>query len=251
MRTITKLISRLNVLRCHFSHYCHLASHKPMLSLNDISDLNSAVEKAAEFIIDGGVIGVPTDTIYGLAASAQNAHAIRHLYEIKGRDENKPIAICVDCVHSIALWGEVDALPLGLLESLLPGPVTIVVKRTALLNPLLNPEITSVGIRIPDHEFIRSLCKKVGMPLALTSANLSNGPSALCPEEFKNIWPYLSAVFHNGPIGDSAALRAGSTIVDLTTPGRYSILRSGSALAATSALLKKFGLEEKSQNGVF
>ena len=222
-----------------------------MFSLNDISDLNSAVEKAAEFIIDGGVIAVPTDTIYGLAAAAQNSQAIRHLYEIKGRDPSKPIAICVDNIDSIALWGKVDALPSGLLESLLPGPVTVVVKRTSLLNPLLNPEISSVGIRIPDHEFIQCLCKKINMPLALTSANLSNEPSALSPEEFKNIWSCLSAVFHNGKIGDTPVLRAGSTIVDLSISGRYRILRTGSALIDTCTVLKNFGLKQSFVNGIF
>ncbi|KAJ9594049.1 hypothetical protein L9F63_014526 [Diploptera punctata] len=215
-----------------------------MFSLNDISDLNSAVDKAAELIINGGVIAVPTDTIYGLATSAQNSQAISHLYEIKGRDPNKPIAICVGDIDSIPLWGRVDDLPLGLLENLLPGPVTIVVKRTSLLNPLLNPGISSVGIRIPNHKFIQRLCKKIGMPLALTSANLSNEPSALSPEEFKNIWSCLSSIFHNGTIGDSPELRAGSTIVDLSVPGCYHIVRPGNAFTSTCDLLEKFGLKK-------
>ncbi|PSN55597.1 YrdC domain-containing protein [Blattella germanica] len=208
------------------------------------------IEQAACHIQAGGIIAVPTDTVYGLATAAQNQDAVNRLYNIKGRDPNKPIAICLDAVDSIPLWGDINSIPLALLNKLLPGPVTVVLKRLPLLNSLLNPSIPNVGIRIPKCTFMNSLCKMIGMPLALTSANFSNEQSALSPEEFKHLWPQLSAVFHKGELGNIPELRTGSTIVDLTKPDRYCILRSGSALGVTQSVLKEFGLVEDVTNGV-
>jgi len=215
-----------------------------LTSVTEFGLFSVAVERAAQLISDGKIIALPTDTVYGLAAAAQNTQAIKQLYEIKGRDQKKPLAICVNSVKSVSCWGKVDSLPSGLLESLLPGPVTVVLERTLSLNPALNPGIAKVGIRIPDSEFVRHLCKRLGTPLALTSANASNEPSSLAPEEFQSLWPHLAAVFHCGRIGNCTSLRAGSTVVDLSVPGKYHILRSGYALASTKAVLERFAVVE-------
>jgi len=204
----------------------------------------AAVERAAQFILEGKVIALPTDTVYGVAAAAQNTQAVEQLYTIKGRDGKKPVAICVNTVKSISCWGKVDGLPPGLLDALLPGPVTVVLERTSCLNPTLNPDTSKVGIRIPNSEFVLQLCKSLGTPLALTSANASNEPSTLAPEEFQSLWPHLAAVFHCGRIGDSTSLRAGSTVVDLSVPGKYHIIRPGSALAITKGVLERFEIVE-------
>jgi tRNA threonylcarbamoyl adenosine modification protein (Sua5/YciO/YrdC/YwlC family) len=215
-----------------------------LISVAECRWFSAAVEIAAQFISEGKVIALPTDTVYGLAAAAQNTQAIGQLYKIKGRDQKKPLAICVDRVKSVSCWGNADNLPSGLLNALLPGPVTVVLERTPSLNPELNPGIGKVGIRIPDSEFVLQLCKTLGTPLALTSANASNEPSCLAPEEFQSLWPHLAAVFHSGRIGDCASLRAGSTVVDLSVPGKYHILRAGSALANTKAILQHYAVVE-------
>ena len=88
------------------------------------------------------------------------------------------------------------------------------------------------------------LCKRLGTPLALTSANASNEPSSLAPEEFQSLWPHLAAVFHCGRIGDSTSSRAGSTVVDLSVPGKYHIVRPGSALETTKGVLERFEIVE-------
>jgi tRNA threonylcarbamoyl adenosine modification protein (Sua5/YciO/YrdC/YwlC family) len=211
-----------------------------LITVTEFGWFTAAVERAAQFILEGKVIALPTDTVYGLAVAAQDTRAVKQLYKIKGRDQNKPLAICVNNVKSLCSWGKVDCLPLGLLDTLLPGPVTVVLERTSNLNSALNPGISKIGIRVPDNEFVLDLCKRLGTPLALTSANVSNESSSLAPEEFQSLWPHLAAVFHSGRLGDSASLRAGSTVVDLSVPGKYQILRAGSALANTKAILENF-----------
>lgn len=233
---------KFQLFRNCFQYSCHPMS--VLINVTEFGWFAAAVERAAQFILEGKVIALPTDTVYGLAAAAQDTQAIKQLYKIKGRDQNKPLAICVNNVKSLCCWGKVDCLPSGLLDTLLPGPVTVVLERTSNLNSALNPGISKIGIRIPDNEFVLNLCKRLGTPLALTSANASNERSSLAPEEFQSLWPHLTAVFHSGRLGDSASLRAGSTVVDLSVPGKYHILRPGSALANTKAILEHFSVVE-------
>lgn len=233
--------------KCQFIRNCLHYSIQPMSFFVPVPEFGwcgTAVERAAQFILEGKVIALPTDTVYGLAAAAQNPQAIKQLYKIKGRDQKKPVAICVSSVKAISCWGKVAGLPPGLLDTLLPGPVTVVLERTVDLNPTLNSDTSKVGIRIPNSEFVLQLCKRLGTPLALTSANASNEQSSLAPEEFQSLWPHLAAVFHRGRIGDSTFLRAGSTVVDLSVHGKYHILRSGSALANTKRVLERFEIVE-------
>lgn len=193
------------------------------------------------------IIALPTDTIYGLAGLAQDPKSVAKLYELKGRDESKPLAICLSSISDISSWGEINHIPYNLILSLLPGPVTIVVQRKPRLNPSLNPGFDTVGIRVTSCKFVRSLSKILRQPLALTSANSSNDPSSLEPEEFSHLWPKLGGIFHTIPnrkmLHDS--YRVGSTIVDLVFPNTYKIIRRGIKVDQTLRILKKYGLKER------
>lgn len=212
---------------------------------------NSAaiIRKAVELLKAGNVVALPTDTVYGLACLSQNTAAVRALYKIKSRDEKKPVAICVSQVSDVAKWGQV-IVDEQLLNELLPGPVTLVFERNPALNPELNPGTNLVGIRIPDSWFIRQLVESCAEPLALTSANLSGTLSTLAVEEFPNIWHHLGAVYNGGPIPDGPSARLGSTVVDLSSPGVYRIIRPGCALENTVDKLRKYGLVEASDREV-
>jgi len=199
------------------------------------------VQEAAEIIKAGSVIAVPTDTIYGLAADAQNSSAIEKLYDIKKRNSEKPLAIAVTDVVDIKLWSYVDEKTESVLCDLLPGPVTVILNRRPVLNASLNPGTSKVAIRIPDNQFMRTLCSLVKSPIALTSANRSGGRSCVSIEEFKYLWPSLAAVFDAGALGDS---RSGSTIIDLTSSGEYAVNRIGNGFENVRSTLFKHGLRE-------
>lgn len=203
-------------------------------------NIENCVSVAVKHIQRGDVIALPTDTIYGLAASAQSVTAIDKLYQIKNRSYSKPIAICVSEVDKISQWGKIDHLTKEILLELLPGPVTIIVERTNKLNHELNPGVSKVGIRIPKNTFIQKLTSALDVPLALTSANESNKTSTVTVNEFSALWNQLGAIFDGGKIGDD---RAGSTIVDLSVPGKYEIVRQGSNFDVTMHILKKYCLE--------
>lgn len=216
--------------------------------MNNLIDINKcehqAVSLAVKLISNGCVVALPTDTVYGLATDAQNPIAIGKLYNIKGRNLQKPIALCTHHVNDIGNWGKVGHLPIGLLDALFPGPVTVVLTKTPLLNCALNPNETSIAIRIPNSGFVCDIVSNLKKPIALTSANESNKPSTLKPIEFLSLWPKLDAIFDGGAVGCSLESRQGSTIVDLTINNHYSIVRTGSALVNTVSILNQFGLKK-------
>ncbi|VDK38772.1 unnamed protein product [Taenia asiatica] len=220
----------------------------------------------AHILLCGGVVAVPTDTLYGLACCSLSTRGIDRIYQIKGRDGAKPMAICLDKATSLPQWSNTEGIESKLLSSLLPGPVTVLLPRLAddPLNPLLNPSVMDIGIRVPDSSFvchlsevlakvlhtmgvisedlhIKSQCFSASaIPLVLTSANPSGQKSTLSPDEFSDLWPQLDLVVDGGRIGGesggdgSQISRAGSTVVDLSPAVKsqgqklhYRILRDG------------------------
>ncbi|XP_061453259.1 threonylcarbamoyl-AMP synthase [Rhineura floridana] len=204
----------------------------------------AAVGAAAGALGSGGLVALPTDTVYGVACLAQDSRALRAVYRLKGRARDKPLAICLADVEHVYRYCHV-AVPDQLLRDLLPGPVTVVLERSEALNKDLNPFTQLVGVRIPSHWFIRELARVCAAPLALTSANISEGASSLTVTEFQELWPHLSLVIDGGPTGDlhSPECRLGSTVVDLSVPGKFKVIRTGCALTQTiEILVAKYGL---------
>lgn len=209
-------------------------------------------EKVVPCLQRGGVVALPTDTIYGVAAMAQNTEAVRRLYSLKGREEGKPVAICVPEVADVGQYG-VITVPGDVLARLLPGPVTVVLQRRPELNPELNPGTDLVGIRVPDHAFTRQVVRGCGAALALTSANRSHQTSAVKVEEFQELWEGLDFVLDGGDLsggGGAAADRRGSTVVDLSVEGFYRIIRKGSAELETISTLRESGIRPVEESGV-
>ncbi|CAN6806466.1 unnamed protein product, partial [Brassica oleracea] len=114
---------------------------------------------------------------------------------------------------------------------------------TGVVRSSLNPAIDTIGVRVPDCEFIRKVSRGSGSVLALTSANLSGDRSSVCVNDFQSLWQHCACVYDGGllPLG-----RAGSTIVDLSKVGKYKVIvRPGSAKQETLAILEKYLLEEE------
>ena len=166
-------------------------------------NLSDHVNLATECLKIGKLVALPTDTLYGLAGLAQHKEAVSEIYRVKQRNQAKPLAVCVGHVDDIYQWAEVTVVQ-ELLEDLLPGPVTLLFRRSAALNIDLNPGTDLIGIRIPDSEFICEVTKKCCAPLALTSANISSQPSPLTVQEFESIWSDITCVFDGGKITSSA-----------------------------------------------
>lgn len=139
--------------------------------------------EAIQALKSGGIIAIPTDTVYGLAADPFNADAVQRLYTFKGRPDSKPIPLvlsAVEDIHSVAQ--NLPGFFFHLTDRFWPGGLTIVVEAKDLL-PILTAGGNTVGVRIPDNPLLLQILQAFGGPAAITSANLSGEPPATSPEE--------------------------------------------------------------------
>jgi len=129
------------------------------------------IDEAAAVLAAGGVIGMPTDTVYGLAAISSSSGAMRRIFQLKGRPRHFALPVLVSNLGQAAdLVGRVDPRLQLLGERFWPGALTIVVRPERAPAAELGGDGKTLGIRCPDHEVARALCSRIG-PLAVTSAN--------------------------------------------------------------------------------
>ncbi len=180
------------------------------------------VAAAARAIKRGEVVGVPTDTVYGLAVDPFDEAALDRLYEVKGRGSGKPIAILVASLEQGLLLGAMSDRALELADRHWPGAVTLVVPRLDTAPQWLGDTARrTIGLRCPDHPMILELLAITG-PLAVTSANTSDGEPATSAEEALAMFGHDILTYLTGNAGGGAP----STLVDLTRPTEM-VLRNG------------------------
>jgi tRNA threonylcarbamoyl adenosine modification protein (Sua5/YciO/YrdC/YwlC family) len=184
--------------------------------------LHAIIEDAAGAVRSGEVIGVPTDTLYGLAADPFDQNALERIFLIKGRPGVKPLAVLVadlDQAQQIAAFSD---RALDLAEEHWPGALTLVLPKLASVPQWVGQsERRTVGLRCPGHEVALELLRATG-PLAVTSANISGQEGVLDDIEARALFGDEVAVYVPGeaPGGTS------STILDLTEPAEW-VLREG------------------------
>ena len=143
-----------------------------------------AIEWAAEEIARGGVVALPTDTVYGIAASLAHPDAIERLYRIKGRRFDQPIPILLSSADQLHhLTGRRDTRVALLLDRFWPGPLTVVLPAASHLSGRVVAGDNTVGVRMPNHPRAIEIIAKAGGTVACTSANLSGGPEARSADE--------------------------------------------------------------------
>lgn len=148
------------------------------------------VREAAKVIQSGGVILYPTDTIWGIGCDATNEDAVKRVFEIKERPSNKSMLLLLDNEAKLPwLVKEVPSMAYDLIECAV-HPLTIIYPGARHVAPQLISEEGTIGIRITEEAFSKSLCKAIGVPLVSTSANLSGQPS---PRYFAEINPEVIA----------------------------------------------------------
>lgn len=177
-----------------------------------------AVAAATEALSRGEVVGVPTDTVYGLAADASNVDAIQQLFEFKERPSERTIAVLVADVAAAATLVELTPSARRLAERFWPGPLTIVAPRRPEAPEHLGTGAT-IGVRLPDDAIMGAIAAPG--PLAVTSANLHGGPTPATAAGLADLFPTLGLVVDGGPRPG-----ASSTVVDVTAPVP-AILREG------------------------
>ena len=186
----------------------------------------TVIHDAARELREGGLVVIPTDTVYGLAALPGATGAIRALFELKGRPADKPVAILGPDLGSLRGVALIDEGAARCAEAFWPGPLTLVLARApGFEHDLGGTDMRTVGVRVPASETTRALLRSVG-PLAVTSANLSGLPETNTIEEARAALGSKVAVYVDGGPGAGKP----STVVSLV--GQPRVLRRGAVTEA-------------------
>lgn len=176
---------------------------------------------AVDTLAQGGIVVLPTDTVYGLAADALNRKAVSRLAQVKGRTAKQPVAILLGSAKEMKTWGKIFPTVKRLSETFLPGPFTLVVP-TTFQTPRHLVQNGQIGLRVPKSRLAQKLVVCLGRPLAATSANRMGQPPCRTGREAYRVFRgavdlVLDAGVKSGPA---------STVVQVVK-GKLRVIREG------------------------
>lgn len=182
-----------------------------MLQGNCIDDL----QHAAQLLRAGETVAFPTDTVYGLGANAQNDKAIEKVYTAKGRPSEKPLILLIHSQAQLHAFAETipDAASV-LMQAFWPGPLTLILPlRQGAVSTAVTRGMSTIGVRMPNHEVALQLLRLADVPVAAPSANLSGKPSPATAEQVAaDLDGRIAAIVSGG----TCKIGEASTIVDVT-----------------------------------
>ena len=179
---------------------------------------------AAEIICAGGLVAVPTETVYGLAGNGMDEKAVEKIYEVKGRPAIKPLSLMVASPEEIGRYAvDVPEAAKMLAEKFWPGPLTIVLKANPDIPEIVRAGGDTIGLRCPDHTLTLQALREAGVPFAAPSANLSGAPS---PKTAGDVLKVFDGVIDAVIDGGACTLGRESTILDMSKKP-YRVLRQG------------------------
>ncbi|MBS3760443.1 L-threonylcarbamoyladenylate synthase [Halodesulfurarchaeum sp.] len=188
------------------------------------------IARAADAIQAGDLVVYPTETVYGLGADALDPEAITRVFDAKGRNRSEPISLAVPTPETALSYVSVSERERAFMAEFLPGPVTVVMAKRAVVPDALTAGEDRVGIRVPDHDLAHALLDAVE-PITATSANVSGRPSVTDPDSLDSeIRAAAAEVLDGGETGGT-----GSTVVDVE---RGEIHRDGPLVADIEAWLQ-------------
>lgn len=195
-----------------------------MLAVDPANPEATVLREAGRVLAGGGLVVIPTETVYGIAASALDPVAVARLRAAKSRPDTKPLPVMVGGAADIEVFAaEVPPLALELARRFWPGPLTLVLKAASGVGEFVEAGSGKVGLRAPDHRVAQGVLAAAGTPLVLTSANLSGeAPARTAREALEALGGRVDLYLDAGP----CVLGEPSTVLDLTTEPPL-ILRAG------------------------
>ena len=193
------------------------------------------IDTAAGILRSGGLVGIPTETVYGLGANGLDPAAVGRIFTAKGRPQDNPLILHIPDPSWLERYcRDVPAAARRLAEQFWPGPLTMILPRRALVPDEVTCGLETVGVRCPDHPVTLAIIRAAGVPVAAPSGNRSGRPSPTCARHMlEDMEGRIQAVVDGGPCGVGVE----STIVDLTLPVPRLLRPGGLPLEALEAVL--------------
>ena len=182
------------------------------------------IAQAGRLLAGGEVVGIPTETVYGLAANALDEAAVAKIFAAKGRPQDNPLIIHISALEQLEdLAEEISPAVWQMAEQFWPGPLTMVIKKKDIVPDRTSAGLDTVGIRMPSHPVARAIIDAAGVPLAAPSANTSGKPS---PTTARDVLDDMNGKIPAIVDGGACTVGVESTVVDMT--GEFpQILRPG------------------------
>lgn len=199
-----------------------------MLETKMLGTDEASIEEAARFIIAGEVVGIPTETVYGLGADALNEEAVRKIFAAKGRPADNPLIVHVSSFEEITpLVSEIPELAKKCAEKFWPGPLTMIMPKSDRIPMVTSGGLNTVGIRMPSNKTARAIIKTSGCPIAAPSANISGSPSPTTAQHvFNDMDGRIPAIVDDGACGvgvESTVISFEGNFIRLLRPGFISV----------------------------
>ena len=174
-----------------------------------------AIDKAAEILQNGGLVGIPTETVYGLAGNALNKSCVEKIFAAKGRPSDNPLIVHISSIDQWApLVKHIPEAAIALAEKFWPGPLTIILEKSDVIPQEICGNMSTVAVRMPNHSAALRLIDKAGFPLAAPSANTSGKPS---PTSAKHVFDDLNGKIEGILDGGECNIGVESTVISLVT----------------------------------
>ena len=172
------------------------------------------VERAAAILARGGLLGIPTETVYGLGANGLDPEAVAHIFEAKGRPQDNPLILHVPSAEWLERYCQhIPAAAYTLAERFWPGPLTMILRRKPVVPDAVTAGLDTVGMRCPAHPVCRAIIAAAGVPVAAPSGNTSGRPSPTnMADMLEDMEGKIDGIVDGGP----CSVGVESTIIDLT-----------------------------------
>lgn len=178
-------------------------------------DRDEALKKSAELLKSGEVVGIPTETVYGLAANALDEDAVKKIYIAKGRPSDNPLIVHISDISELSpLVAQIPEKVKIMAKRFWPGPLTMIMKKSSLIPSVTSGGLDTVAMRMPQSEYARAIIKAAGVPLAAPSANFSGSPS---PTNAKYVYDDMNGRIPLIIDGGASKIGVESTVITFAT----------------------------------
>ncbi len=177
-------------------------------------EIEDKISAAAAILREGGLVGIPTETVYGLGANGLDGAAVRRIFEAKGRPQDNPLILHVTGPQWLPRYcADIPPMAYVLARKFWPGPLTMILKRRSVVPDETTAGLDTVGMRCPNHPVTLAIIREAGVPIAAPSANTSGRPSCTTAQDvLEDMDGKIEGVVDGGP----CTVGVESTILDLT-----------------------------------
>ena len=206
---------------------------RPRLETRDLTA--GEADQAAQILWEGGLVGIPTETVYGLGANGLDPDAVAHIFEAKGRPQDNPLILHIPSADHLERYcQEIPDSAYALAEACWPGPLTMILRRKPIVPDVVTAGLDTVGMRCPSHPVCHAILEAADVPVAAPSGNTSGRPSpTIAAHMWEDMDGKIDAIVDGGP----CTVGVESTIIDLTCKPPRLLRPGGITLEQLQAVL--------------